>query len=240
MSKLSFRHILLSLAFTSGGTVGGWALTAKLAGDSAALSFFKVGVIAVILMSAAQLFFFLLGKNRLIYQLVFGIAFGCGLVWFMLCLVLPMLWVETVSAIAKLLLFFFLAMVCIANGLKAGAQFREKWRNQGESILVRIYNPKENTVDWQQVLAPMRLSIELYIPRVPKSTNPFISVAIILGMLTGLSLRNVFPTFSLFAWGVPSCVVMSMFAQIFGLGVAQIKKLVELEKRFGKPIKPSM
>lgn len=240
MSNISFQHILLSFAFTSGGTIGGWALTGKLAGDSAALSFFKVGVIAVLLMSTAQFFFFFLGKKRLIYQLVFGIAFGCGLVWFMLCLVLPMLWVETVGATAKLFLFFFLAVMCIANGLRAGAQFREKWRSQGESMLARLYNTKDNTVDWQKVLAPMRLSIELYIPGIPKIMNPFISLALILGMLTGLSLRNVFPTFSLFAWAIPSCLVISTFVQLFGFCIAQIKKLLALEKRFGEPIKPKI
>lgn len=58
MSNLSFQHILLSFLFTLGGTVGGWALTGKLAGDSSALSFFKLGVTTVLIMSAAQLVFF--------------------------------------------------------------------------------------------------------------------------------------------------------------------------------------
>jgi hypothetical protein len=31
-----------------------------------------------------------------------------------------------------------------------------------------------------------------------------------------------------------------MFAQLIGFGVAQIEKLVALERRFGKPIKPNM
>jgi hypothetical protein len=238
MSNLSFQHIFLSFFFTLGGTVGGWALTGKLAGASAASSFFKVGLITVLIMSAVQLIFFLLGKKRLIYRVVFNIAYGCGLVWFMLCLLLPMLWVEKISATAKLLLFFFLAVICIANGLKAGMLFKTKWKSQGEGGIKRNYNSEENTIDWPKVLAPMSCSMDLYIPGIPKSMNPFISLAIIFSMLTGLSLRNIFPTFSLFAWGIPSCLAISMFAQLIGFGVAQIEKLVALERRFGKQIKP--
>lgn len=240
MSNLSFQHILLSLLFTLGGTVGGWALTGKLAGDSAASSFFKIGLITVLVMSAVQLVFFLMGKRRLIYRVVFNIAYGCGLVWFMLCLLLPILWVETISATAKLVLLFFLAVVCIGNGLKAGIQFKAKWKSQGESGLNRNYNVKENTIDWPKVLAPMSCSMELYIPGIPKSMTPFISLAIILLMLIGLSFRNVFPIFSLFAWGIPSCLAISMFAQLIGFGVAQVAKLVSLERRFGKPIRPNI
>lgn len=240
MSNLSLQHILLSVLFTLGGTVGGWALTGKLAGNSSALSFFKIGIITVLIMSAAQIVFFLLGQKRMIYRVVFYLTYGCGLVWFMLCLLLPVLWVETISSAAKLLLFFFLAVICIANGIKAGAQFKIKWMNQGEGELRRNYDQRENTIDWPKVLAPMRFSIALYIPGIPQSMNAFISAAIILLMLTGLSLRNVFPTFSLFAWGIPSCLVISMFAQLFGLAIAQIGQLVALEKRFGRPIKPNL
>lgn len=194
----------------------------------------------VLITSAAQFVFFLLGQKRMIYRVVFCIVYGCGFVWFMLCLLLPVLWVDTISSIAKLLLFSFLVVICIANGIKAGVQFKMKWKIQGESRLQQNYDEKENTINWPKVLAPMNFSIELYIPGMPRAMNPLISPAIILSMLTGLSLRNVFPTFSLFAWGIPSCLIISMFAQLFGLAIAQIGQLVIVEKRFGRPIKPQL
>lgn len=240
MSTLSMQHILLSFLFTLAGTVGGWALTGKLAGDSAASSFFKFGLVTVLILSAAQLVFFLMGKKRLIYRIYFNVAYGCGLVWFMLCLLLPILWVNTIDMGAKVLLFLFLAAICVANGLKAGIQFGKKWKSQCEGVLSKNYNSKDNTIDWPNVLAPIRFSMELYIPGIPKRLNGFISAAIILSLLTGLSLRNVFPTFSLFAWGIPSCLVISMFVQLIGFGVAQIAMLATLEKRFDKTIRPNI
>jgi len=239
MTNLSLEHIFLSIFFTSGGTVGGWALAGKLGGDEAASSFLQVGIIVVLVMAVAQFLFFSLGKKRLIYRVVFNIAFGCGLVWFMLCLLLPIIWVEKVGTIEKGTLFLFLAGLCFANVFKGRAQFKLKWGEKGEDALGRYYNIQESTVDWPKVLAPMKFSVELYIPGIPQGLNPFISVAIILSMVTGLSLRNLFPTVSFFAWGIPSCLVISIFMQLIGLGIAQIVKLVALEKKRGKSIRPT-
>jgi hypothetical protein len=238
MTNLTFQHIWMSLFLTSGGTAGGWALTGKLAGHEAALSFLQVGSMAVLVIFSIQVIFFSLGKTRLIYRVVSTIAFGCGFVWFMLCLFLPILWIPSIGFTEKFVLFLLLVVLSIVNVSKASAQFDARWRQEGEKALVRYYNRKDNTIDWPKVLAPMRFSVALYIPGFSERTTPFVSIAIILSMLSGLSLRNAFPIFSVYAWGVPSCLVISMFAQVIGLGLAQLIKLVALEKRFGELIRP--
>jgi hypothetical protein len=238
MENLTSGHILMSLFLSFGGTVGGWALTGKLAGDEAALSFLQVGSIAVLAILCVQIIFFFLGRNRLIYRIIFNVTFGCGIVWFMLCLLLPILWVPSVGFIEKSMMFLILLTLSMANVSKAGAQFAAKWKDEGEKALIRHYNSIDETIDWPRVLGAMRFSVALHIPGIPEKMNPVISAAIILFMVSGLSLRNVYPVFSLYAWGVPSCLVISIFAQVFGLGLAQIMKLVDLEERFGKPIRP--
>lgn len=239
MENLSFGHILMSLFLSIAGTVGGWALTGKLAGDKAALSFVLVGSVVVFAISCIQVIFFALGRNRVIYRVVFNLAFGCGVVWFLLCLLLPILWISSIGSIEKALIFLFLLIISIANVSRAGMQFKARWKEKGEEALTRCYNSKEKTVDWPKVLAPMRFSVALHIPGIPEKMNPFISAAIILFMVGGLSLRNIYPIFSLYAWGIPACLVISMFSQVLGLGFAQIIKLIDLEKRFGTPIRPS-
>lgn len=230
----------MSLFLASGGTIGGWALTGKLAGEEAALSFLQVGVVAVLTISIAQFLFFSLGKKRLIYCVLFNITFGFGIVWFLMCLLLPVFWVQTIGTTEKSILALFLVMLCSANACKASTQFKSKWREVAEGALARHYNVKDNSMDWPKVLAPMRLTPALYIPGVPERMNPVISIAIIVSMVTGLSLRNSFPIFSLYAWGIPSCLAISLFIQASGLGVAQIITLAELEKKYGKPIRPKM
>lgn len=238
MSNISSEHIWISFFLTSFGTIGGWALTDKLAGDAAAISFLQIGTAAVLAMSMAQFLFFRLGKDRLIYYVMFGIAFGCSFIWFLLCLLLPALWIKSIGIPEKYLLFTFLVVICIANAVKGKKQFESKWSESGEGGLCRHYNPKDNSINWPQLLASMKFSIELYIPGVPRKMNPFISVALVVSMLTGLSLRNSFPIFSLFAWGIPSCMGISMFLQVIGLGIAQITKLIALEKKYGEHIRP--
>jgi hypothetical protein len=238
MTNLTSQHIWLSLFLTSCGTVGGWALTGKIAGDEAALSFFEIGLMAVITIFCVQVLFFKLGKSRLIFFVAFNIAFGCGFVWFTLCLFLPIFWVPYIRNSEKILLLSCLGILCVANVLKATSQFKEKWQADGEKVLLSCYNVRNNAVDWPKVLASMRFSLILYIPGFSERIIPFVSFTTILLMLSGLSLRNVFPVFSVYAWGIPSCLVISMFAQIIGLALAQLIKLIALEKRFGGPIRP--
>lgn len=238
MNNLSYQHIILCFFFAAGGTVGGWALTGKLAGENAAFSFLSVGIVTVLMMLIAQLMLYSLGQRRLIYRLLFNIAFACGIVWFVLCLLLPVLWVPSVSGADKSILFSFLVALCVSNISRAGRLFREKWGADAEHALAKNHNIKNRTIDWSKVVATMRLSPRLYVPGVPESMNPFISLLMIVSMVTGFSLRNAFPAFSLFAWGIPACLVISIFMQMIGFGIAQVVKLRALEKRYGVRIGP--
>lgn len=238
MTKLSPEHILLSFLFTSGGTVGGWTLTGKLAGDEAAIKFLQIGAIAVFVMAGAQALFFWLGKKRLIYRLLFNIFFAFGIVWFMLCLILPIIWVESIGSLMKILLFAILFSLCIDNLVFAKSLFDSKWSSEGEQFIERFYDRRSNAIDWERIVAALPLPITLHVRGVPKSINNFVSVLIIVSMFVGLSLRNTFPTFSLFAWGIPSCLVISTIVQMIGLGIAQLLMLISLEKRFGVRIAP--
>lgn len=238
MNNLSYEHIILCFLFAAGGTVGGWALTGTFAGEDAALSFFCIGTVVVLMMSAAQFVLYSLGRRRLIYRLVLNIVFACGVVWFMLCLLLPLLWVPSVSVAEKIILFSFFSALCASNIIRAGKQFREKWGAEAEHALAKNHNIKKCTLDWPKVLATMKFSLRLYVPGVPESLSPLIALLMLVSMIAGLSFRNVFPSFSLFAWGIPTCLVISIFMQMIGLGIAQIVKLLALEKRYGAPIGP--
>lgn len=239
MANLSFQHILLSLFVTLVGTIGGWLLTAKFAGEKAALSFLQVGLIAVFFISSIQVIFFLLGKRRLICRILFNVFFAFGIVWFMLCFLLPVWWMQSLNNFSKILLFLFLLVICIDNMMVAKIQFESKWEKGREYFLNKYYDEKCGTMDWPKTITEMNLSASLHIMGVPKIIYPAISFLSILSMVAGLSLRNIYPTFSFFAWGIPSCLVISIFVQMIGLGVAQFMKISFLEKRYGAAIAPN-
>lgn len=217
---------------------GGGALTEKLAGEYAAASFLLIGLVIVLALLAAEVFLFFLGRRRLIYCVLFNIVFAGGIVWFMLCLLLPMLWAPSVRSVEKIVLFSFLILLCVDSILKAKRQFQNRWGTETERALTIHYNVRKGTVDWSRVLRAMKLTAVLKVPGIPESMTAFISLVMILSMLAGLSLRSIFPVFSLFAWGVPACLAISIFMQLIGFGVAQIMKLIELEKRYQTRISP--
>jgi flagellar biosynthesis protein FliR len=85
----------------------------------------------------------------------------------------------------------------------------------------------------------MNLAAALYIPGVPSRATPIVSAIIIFSILLGFSFRNVFPTFSIFAWGIPASIIISIIVQMMGLSLAQALKIRELEKKLGNLIRPT-
>jgi hypothetical protein len=240
MTNVSYKTIFLSFFLASGGTIGGWALTDKLAGDQAGYSFLYVGTSTVMGMIALQTIFYLLSKNRLLYHLLFGVALGFSIMWFLLCLFLPLFWVNAIGVYVKLLMFIGLFFLCVCNASKAFRQFRRKWKKSGEGAFAQHYKGNANSIDWGKVTRKMKLSTSLYIPGIPERATPIIPVLIILSMLLGLDLRNGFPIFSIFAWGIPASIIISIFVQMIGIGLAQALKIWEIEKRIGKTIRPTI
>lgn len=236
MRNLTFQHVVLGILFALCGTIGGWAITGKLAGNEAALSFLRFGCAVVVAMFFVQALLFYLSKKRLLYLLYFNVAFGCGIIWFMLCLILPLLWVDNIDGTAKIMLFSLLIALCASNIFQACLQFRHKWAELGEANLICQRTVNSGMIDWQKTVKALKFSIALYIPGVPQNMNPFISLMLVLSMLTGLAIRNVFPVAGLFAWGVPTCIAISTLTQMTGLGIAQIMKVMELEKHYGVDI----
>jgi hypothetical protein len=238
MTTLTPKNILASFVVTAASTVGGGAITNKLAGPEAEYSFLRLGLVAISVILALQIIFCCLRRRKVLYQLLFAIAFTSAITWFMLCLVLPLFWLETLTQGKKLLILLFLFLLSICNAAEGARQFNRKWRTTGQKLFDQHYNSSTSEIEWQKVVKPMGLSIQLYIPGVSEIVTHLLSIVLFLSMLAGLNLRHPLPVFSAFAWGLPSCVIISIFVQMIGLGIAQIAVISKLEKEIGKPIRP--
>jgi hypothetical protein len=86
----------------------------------------------------------------------------------------------------------------------------------------------------------MRLSATLYIPGLPASVVPVLSVVLIFFLIFGLNFRKVFPLFSLLSWGVAITIITPIFVQMIGFNIAHALKVRELEKKIGKRIRPKL
>ena len=220
------------------GVAGGGAITHNLEGFSAALSFVKFGTCMVFALLMAQLIFSLKSQKRAIYLIFFNISFIFGIVVFMSCLILPLFWVSAIGLNVKFSFFLVSAGLWISN-VKHGVKiFNHKWENVGGKLLLRYYRERKGEIDWNGIIGSLKMSIAIYIPGIPQVLNPPISILIVISMLAGLSLRNVSPEISLFAWGIPIIIVVSLVTQMVGIGIAQLMKLNALEKEAGTQIKP--
>lgn len=234
----AYSYVSLSAFMCVGGVAGGGAITHKLIGYDAALSFVKFGACTVLLLLMVQLMLSLKSHKRAIYLILFNMAFVAGIIVFMSCLVLPVFWVPAIEIKLKISLALLIAALWIVNVMRGIKIFNLKWMSVGKNLLLRYYKKPEGEIEWHEIVNSLRMSISIYIPGLPEALNPLISILIIISMLAGLSLRNTFREASLFAWAVPLIIVISLVMQMVGFLVAQFAKLSGLEKEAGGPIRP--
>ncbi|NNG25329.1 hypothetical protein [Telluria aromaticivorans] len=238
ISNRLLSYVSLSTFMCVGGVAGGGAITHKLAGYNAALSFAKFGACMVLALLLVQLILSLKGQKRAIYLILFNMAFTFGIVVFMSCLILPLFWVPAIESNVKLSLLLVSASLWIVN-IKRGIDiFNLRWTDAGGKLLLRYYRKQEREIDWNGILGSLKMSIAIYMPGVPEVLNPLVSILIVISMLAGLSLRSIFPEASLFAWGVPIIIVISLIMQMVGFGIAQFLTLNSLEREAGAQIRP--
>jgi len=234
MLTRSVSRIYLSTFLSAGATLGGWAITATFEGDVAALSFLCFCIPILIGSLLIQVALFLKSKDRLRTLIMFNISAGFGVLWLMACLVLPIFWVGTIGIVEKLIICLFSLVIFYANVAEGLHRFREKWKQKGERILERYYKPDRGVIDWNKIVECLKLSVSIHIPGIPPKMDPAVSVLLVASMLVGFALRKVFPTFSIFAWSIPSVVVIATILQMIGIAIGQLSVLQALEKKDDK------
>lgn len=212
-------------------------MTEKIADHNAAASFAYISLIIIIVVVATQALLFLKSKERVRFLILFNIASAFGVMWMMSCLILPLFWVSSVGFAVKLLFGMSALILCLLNVIKGIKHFDVRWTVVGEKLLKKYYRQCNALVDWEGIVGSLELSVAFYVPGIPKKASPILSVILVISMLAGLSLRNAFPDFSIFAWGIPAVMVISVVMQMVGFGIGQFLALSAIEKRDGNIIR---
>lgn len=221
--------MFLSLFILSVGTLVAWILTKKIVGEQAGLQFAGVGALVVSAIFVGQLSIYSRAKTTLYFQLVFLGTFGFTMGWLMLCLFMPVFWLDTIGIYTKIAAGVIFLLVSASNIALAFRELDKKWEAIGQPLFEKMHNPSINTIDWEKIATSMQITGRIYLPGVPKILSNVISVAIGVFMLAGLSLRNSYPVFSVFAWGIPSAILATFFMQMSGYQFAQAGKVAILE-----------
>lgn len=238
MSNSSLSNIYLSAFLSIAATGGGWAITSKLAGQHAGWSFLYLSAPIVFGMLIVQGVLFFKSRTRAKFLILLNIASAFGVLWMLLCLVLPIFWIESIWIVEKIILFifaFFLFYSNLALGIK---NFNKRWAAVGMQLLSKYYRRDRREIDWSGIVRSLKLSVSLHMPGLPEKINPLLSVILVASMLAGLSLRNVFPVLSVFAWGVPAIIGVATMLQMIGFLIGQLFLLIALERKEGAVIRP--
>ena len=228
MSDRIYTLMLVSLPMLWAGNLVGWAIASKLAGPPAGAEFLKISAIGTSILFLVQAILYFWAKQRLVRQLIFASMAGLSLIWFMLCLILPIFWMQAIVGVVKIGLVIFSSVSFLGNFWFGIYRFNESW-SENDPDINQYFDARSNTLDWDEIIKSLRLSVSMFIPGVPAWLEPVLSVLMVLLMLLGLNLRNIFPIFSVFVWGIPCIVVSATIFQMLALNVAQARKVFQLE-----------
>ena len=235
MKKVTFSSLFFSLALLCGGSAVGWAIAGKLAGNEAGSDFLWLSIVLMSPIYLAQVVLFFISRTRLFLQLAFISVFGFSLLWFMLSLSLPILWIVEVGQPLKMITVFFTVLLFAIKGYEGIRVFEETWARKRGSITMH-YNSDRHILDWEKFLKSFQLSFSLFPSGVPVWMGRILTVVLVLSMIVGLNLRKVYPIPSIFAWGIPCLVASSVLIQIMAVNILQAVKVMQLEKAMGVKI----
>jgi hypothetical protein len=235
MKKITYGLLFVSLFLLCGGSAVGWAIANKLAGDEAGRNFLILSIALTSPIYLAQVVLFFMSRTRLLLQIIFISVFGTSLLWFMLSLTLPILWIVEVGHASKMLIASFSVLLFAIKGYEGVREFEEKWEKRRAAIR-QHYNADCRTLNWEKFVASFQLSFSLFPPGVPVWMERMLTVLLVLSMIVGLNLRKVYPIFSIFAWGIPCIIASSTLVQIMAVNIMQAVKVMQLEKAMGVKI----
>lgn len=237
MSKPTLSFLLLYLCALTAGTIGGMAITWKVAGAEKGIPFLYFGAATQSLIFACQLCTYLRAQKELLFQLYYLASFGLTMVWVMLCLFLPLLWVGLIQFPMKLILAGMVSFLFSSNLMYAFNYINKERKRIGAEQFEQIFDLDESSVDWDMVANSMKIAHVIYVPGLPQSWSRVFEACLVVSMLAGFNLRITFPTFAILATGIPCAIAASFFLQMSGYYFMQARKVELIQTRSGVKIK---
>lgn len=238
MHSRAIGYALLFTSLSTFATLGGGAITQKLVDWNAAVSYFTFGMVICSLIFIGTLVLQSFAPKRMISEYL-SVSVGCiSLSWIMLCLALPLLWLYGFYSPVSAALSAFFLLTLSYSLFRGHAHFVSCWKQFGEVALSSSFDRNQGTLDRFLLAKKLKLEPDLFLPKPLEKLRWIILPALVLSMIAGLNLRNVFPVFSALAWGIPALIIATVGLQMAFLFVLQALKVAQLEKEIGKIIRP--
>lgn len=171
-------------------------------------------------------------KRSARFVVMAGAMLLCFFLFFILCASLPAFFSAPIPRLPGLALVVGLLMLFLTNGAMAHRHYAKHLLTVGLPPLRQSVKGRRISMD--AIGKILKLS---EVPHIFSFMNEklkaIIPAALILMMIAGFNLRNVFPDASMFLWGAPGLIMSTWFAQPFVIAFHQYRLVRLLEKDLG-------
>jgi hypothetical protein len=239
MNSVSWSNVLILSVLGMSGIAGGAAMTAKLVNADAGMVFLCLGIAWLTVGFVGLILLRNYSRRRAIANLLFmALGINVGGTSMTLGVSLPLFWLHGPSSLTGGILIGYFVIVLFYQAWRAYGNFAACWEKNHERTFATFYNPVSGTIHVEPLMRQLRLNADLFLPERLEFLNGVASLGLIMSMVIGLNLRNVYPEFSAFAWGIPALTLTAVLLQMSFLRVLLSMKIGELEKSAGTKIGP--
>jgi hypothetical protein len=233
MKRFDFKYILLSFVILLLGVITGFLMSLKVVGTELSNCLLVVEIFLALCIFLVQLAFYIKSESSLNHHLKCLGTLGFSMSWWTLSFTFPLVILDTIPVAEKISVTALLCGVIFLNFKLAFRNFDKRWHEVGRQEFDLQTKSSRNIVDWERVTYAMNIPIELLKPGVSEVWHNITSLSMLVLLLLGWGLSDVYPVLGMTLWTAPFMVCAVCFFQASAYRFAQARKVVELERELG-------
>jgi hypothetical protein len=209
-----------------------WALADDLVTPAAQGEIGRLALCLAALLTACQAALCLLRPDRLAHALLLRAGSALSLLWFFVCGILPLGWMDEVEQPVQWFVLLSLATAGGACAFLGARRFHARWHAFGAQALARHYEPERGLLDWNAFRRQLAKRARADAPSLDRTKAAVIAAAIVFllvapGYVFGAAAAAVI------AWGGVIAPGLGWSAALVGATLAQTAAVRRLEQRDG-------
>ncbi|WP_146171839.1 hypothetical protein [Pseudoduganella armeniaca] len=209
-----------------------WALADDLVTPAAQGEAGRLALSAAALLTACQAAMCLLKPDRLAHALLLRAGLVLSLVWFFVCGILPLWWMDEVDLPVKWFVLLSLAVAGGAGAFLGARRFHARWLAFGEEALARHYDREQGLLDWDALTRQLAKRANARAPSLDR-TRVAVTAAAVVFLLVAPGYVFGAAAAAVIAWGGLIAPGLGWSAALIGATLAQAAAVRRLQRRDG-------
>ncbi|WP_175016917.1 hypothetical protein [Massilia sp. YMA4] len=179
----------------------------------------------------------LLRPGRLAHVLLLRAGIALSLVWFFVCAILPLWWMDEVDQPVQWFVLLSLAAAGGAGAVVGACRFQASWLGSGRAALARHYDRERGLLDWDALIRQLARRAGAGAPSLDRTRAAVIAAAIVF-MLVAPGYVFGAAAAAVIVWGGLIAAGLGWSTALIGSTLAQAAALWRLERHDGVRLAP--